>query len=30
MLHEDYDGKGSIAKRRVPVVSFKGLGIKTN
>jgi hypothetical protein len=30
MLHKDYDRKGSVAKKKVLVVMFKGLGANTN
>jgi hypothetical protein len=31
MLYKDYDGKGSVAKKKNSlVVSLKGLGAKTN
>jgi hypothetical protein len=30
MLHEDYDHKGSVKKKKLLAVSHKGLGAKTN
>jgi hypothetical protein len=30
MLHKDYDSKGSVAKIKSLVLSFKGLGAKEN
>jgi hypothetical protein len=30
MLHKDNDRKGSVAKKKPLVMSFRGLGVKTN
>jgi hypothetical protein len=30
MLNKNYDGKGSVEKRKSLVVNLKGLGAKTN